>query len=107
MNEHFKRILDEATTRLDTSLKDAQNAVTRAKKEMSALAEFGEHLPHAFLEKFNHLMVGEFEARNDYWNESRYGHNIDFGGTTAQVNPPIKGPLKGKYRVIVLLQKMD
>jgi hypothetical protein len=105
MNEHFKRILDDATTRLDTSLKDAQGAVARAKKEMTALAEFSEHLPHAFLDKFNHLMVGEYQFNPGNWTpDSAY---LGVGFHRVMVNPAIQNPLVGKYRVIVLLQKMD
>jgi len=106
MNEHFKRILDEATARLDTSLKEAQNAVVRAKKEMTALAEFGETLPHTLLDKFNMIMTGEQQFDGGNWYQSTVSLRVG-GYHEIPLGIEIKQPLRGKYRAIVLLQKLD
>jgi hypothetical protein len=103
MNDHFKRILDDAAAQLDSSLKDAETAVARAKKEMAGLAEFAERLPHDFLDKCNHLLVGERE----FDGSSLYGSTyLSVGCNQIPLTPEIKLPLKGKYRVIMLIQKI-
>ncbi len=117
MNEHFKRIIDDAETRLTELKKEAEQAADNARKQLGMLSEFAENMPSQMLDTCAQIFVGEmnFGEENKYMWSTYHDAKIticgvshDFmtwegsrgGSRKMEVKP-------GKYRVIVTLQKVE
>ncbi len=103
MNEAFKRILDDAILRIDESDKKVRDAAVQAKKDLRAVAEFAESLPHRMLDTMSVLATGELNFEQWY----HYEAYLNVGGQQTPLQGGLRTPLKGKYRAIVILQKME
>lgn len=110
MNEHFKRILDEGIAQITDAKKKADDAVVKAKRDMAAVAELAETLPQKMLEKMSELFVGEvdfpeghFSRPDECWLQigGKQEHFIRYDSVRK-----LK-PMKGRYRVILVVQKVD
>lgn len=109
MNEHFKNIIDDGMAVLIDARKKAEDAVAKAKRDMGVLAELSESLPHRILDKASLFFIGEM---NFHGEEHRLDEAyISIAGKQEHFltyNSPRKlPPMKGRYRVIVMLEKMD
>jgi hypothetical protein len=106
MNEAFKRILDDAITKLDEADKKAREAAVQAKKDLRQVAEFAESLPHRMLDSMAVLTTAEFDwSENNKWYQ---GYNrLEIGGQGKELQGGLRTSLNGKYRAIVILQKME
>lgn len=110
MNEHFKNIIDDSMAVLIEAKKKAEDAVAKAKRDMGVLAELSESLPHKILDKASSFFIGELNY--EHWDENRNGEAyVSIGGKqehfTRYDSPRKLPPMKGRYRVIVMLEKMD
>jgi len=108
MNEALKRILDDAVQRITDSEKKARDAAAQAKKDLQAVADFAESLPHRILDTMSVFGVTEFN-----WDDKRpwqpgYGYaELHIGCQAQKLGGGFNTPLTGKYRAIVILQRME
>jgi len=117
MNQHFQRIIDDATARLTDLTKEAQQTADKARKELGMLSEFAENIPHQMLDTCSHIFVGElkYDEENKYsWSSSKdakltvCGVTVDFMPWDNHRAGPRKMEMKpGKYRAVVVLQKVE
>lgn len=109
MNEAFKRILDDAVLRIEEADKKARDAAVQAKKDLRGIADFAESLPHRILDTMAVLATTEFnwDERNPWHSYGHNGGELTIGGQQGRLEGGLRTPLKGKYRAIVILQKMD
>jgi hypothetical protein len=109
MNEAFKRILDDAVLRIEEADKKAREAAVQAKKDLRGIADFAETLPHRILDTMSVLATTEFNwsDQNPWHSYGGSGGNLEIGGQQGRLEGGLRMPLKGKYRAIVILQKMD
>lgn len=106
MNEAFRRILDDAVAKIEAADKQARDAAVQAKKDLRAVAEFAESLPHRMLDTMSVLTTCEFDWNGpDQW--CNYGPDLSIGGQQRRLEGGFRTPLKGKYRAIVILQKIE
>lgn len=117
MNEHFARIISDAEARLTALKKEAEQAADEARKKLGMLSEFAENIPSQMLNTCAHIFVAElrYDEENKYsWNGSNEA-KLSVCGVTADFMPwdphrggPRKMDMKqGKYRAIVVLQKVE
>lgn len=110
MNEHFKRVLDEGIAQIVDAKKKADDAVVKAKRDLAAVAEFAETLPTQMLDKMSELFVGEVDfADGQYFRPDECALHI--GGKQEHFirydSVRKLKSMKGRYRVIVVLQKAE
>jgi len=111
MHETFRRIITEGEERLEvekekirSSSKSASEIVERAKQDMAALSKFAEDLPNRMMDKFSHVLTGDLHVGSP----STYAHLEFCGGRTDLRGLWGINDLKpGKYRAIVIIQKID
>lgn len=109
MNEHFKNIIDDGMAVLIEAKKKAEDAVAKAKRDMGVLAELSESLPHRILDKASSFFIGEMDFQGEAHRfDEAY---ISIAGKQEHFvrydSPRKLPPMKGRYRVIVMLEKMD
>lgn len=117
MNEHFKRIIDDAEGRLTELKKEAEQAADKARKELGMLSEFAENIPAQMLNTCSQIFVAElnYSEENKYMWSSYHDAKLTVCGVTHDFLPydnRLGGPRKlemkpGKYRVVVTLQKVE
>jgi di/tripeptidase len=119
MHESLKRIIEEGMAHLEdrnqsieANAKAASMIVDEAKKNMAALAHFAEDLPTKMLERFSHLLTGELDLTQQgaYAMGSYSNARLDIRGSCATLYGVLgdkNQPDKGRYRAIVILQKVD
>jgi urate oxidase len=110
MNEHLKRIMDDGMVQLTDAKKKADEALAKAKRDMGTLVEFAETLPQRMLDKMSHVFVGQLDYRDGSFSRPEEAY-VQIGGVQEHFirydSVRKLDPMKGKYRVIVVLQKMD
>jgi len=108
MNEALKRILDDAVQRITDSEKKARDAAAQAKKDLQAVADFAESLPHRILDTMSVLATAEFawDDGKQPWYSNHYAE-LQIGGQQVRLEGGLRTPLKGKYRAIVILQRLE
>lgn len=104
MNEAFKRVFDEAIAKIDESDKKAREAAVQAKKDLRALSEFAESLPHRMLDTMSAFATAEIKFDERNW--CNYEASLGIGGHSTRLDG-FRLPLNGKYRAIVILQRME
>lgn len=110
MNEHLKRLADEHMAQLNEAKKKADEAFARAKRDLGSLAEFAEQLPQRILDRCSEIFVGEIEyPEGCYFRPDECRVNV--GGQEEYFirgdRPRRLSPMKGKFRVILVLQKIE
>ena len=115
MHEAFKRIISEGVGQLDAHVKlmrsETEGCLRRvedAKADMAALSKFAEDLPSAMLDKFSDLLIGQVRLADPPPFAGTGAVNLQISGQYVSLSgwPPDK-QLSGRYRVIVILQKVD
>ena len=110
MNDQLRRIMDDGIARLIETKKQADEAFARAKRDMGTLVEFAEQLPQKMLDKCSNIFVGELNFYAGGCFQERQA-SVNIGGAEERFIPYDGSkklePMKGKYRVIVVLQKME
>jgi hypothetical protein len=109
MNQNFKHILDDAMAQLADSKKKADEAYARAKRDLGTLSEFAESLPQKMIDQMSKVFVGELDFQDgEYFRPEEA--SVKIGGKEeyfVRYDSVRKlEPMKGKYRVIVVLQKL-
>lgn len=110
MNQHFKSVIDDGIASVVEAKKKAEDAVAKAKRDLGVLAELSESLPHKILDKASSFFIGELNY--EHWDSNRNGEAyISIGGLQEHFmrydSPRKLSPMKGRYRVIVMLEKVD
>jgi len=112
MHDALKRIIEEGKSELENIGKhiesrgeSAQRVIERCKRDMAGVTKFAEDLPQKALEKFSIVLTTEF----DFHNQSLGYGQLQFEGASQTLHGLFgrREPLTGKYRAIVLLEKID
>jgi len=112
MHDTLKRIIEEGKRDLENladlvkSREDrAQKVIERCKRDMAGVTQFAEDLPQKAMEKFSVVLTTEF----DFHNQGLSYGQLQFEGMSQTLHGLFgkREPLTGKYRAIVLLEKID
>lgn len=115
MNKSLKAIIDEGVKDLkelaEFSIKREEKAravVDRCKADMTALVRFAEDLPQAMLDRMSLVMTTDFDFPSNSGSGSWSMLEIDGQRQSLRgMFGSSEGKLKGKYRAIVILSKVD
>lgn len=112
MHDTLKRIIEEGKTDLENIAKliesrreSAQKVIERCKRDMAGVTQFAEDLPQKVLEKFSVVMTAEF----DFHNQGLGYGQLQFEGQSQTLHGLFgrREAITGKYRAIVILEKID
>lgn len=112
MHDTLNRIIAEGKNELERMLElsksredRAKEIIERCKRDMASVVQFAEDLPQKALEKFSIVLTTEFNFHNQGLG---YGQ-LQFEGASQSLHGLFgkREPLTGKYRAIVLLEKID
>jgi hypothetical protein len=116
IHESLKAIVEEARFELDEMKKRCEQREERASRviddamgKMEGLVQFAEGLPQKMLDRFSTVLIGEFD-------QSRFGVQGKMSFCELRMNncsihlSGIMGrelDLKGRYRIVTILEKID
>lgn len=116
IHESLRSIIKEAKLELEEMQKRTEQREDRAARvietamsKMKGLVEFAEELPQKMLEKFSTVLIGEFDqerfgvqGRMSFCELRMNNCSIHLSGMIGR-----EVELKGRYRIVTILEKID